>query len=83
MSRWKIVPSARDIVVREHDWTAEFDCHNLGTDMVVKIEMTQQHGGPVTDLIGALKALAQVLVKAAANDYDETGGKPETNRKLN
>jgi hypothetical protein len=65
MSRWKIVPSAADIVVREKDWSAQFDCHNIDTGAIVKIEMTQNHGGPVTDLIASLKALAQVLVKTA------------------
>ena len=75
MSRWRVVPSAAEIIVREKDWTAQFECHNLDVPAIVKIEITQQHGGPVTDLISALRALAQVLTKAALEDRptDETG----------
>jgi hypothetical protein len=74
VSRWKVVPSAAEIVVREKDWSAQFECHNLESRAVVKVEITQMHGGPVTDLIGALRALAQVLTKAALKDDspDET-----------
>jgi hypothetical protein len=71
MSRWKVIPSAADIIVRDKDWTAQFECHNIGTGTAVKIELTQGHGGPVTDLIGALKALAQVLIKTATKTDDE------------
>ena len=66
MTRWRVIPSAADIVVREKDYTAQFECHNVDSGGVVKIELTQNIGEPVSDLIGALRAMAQTLLRAAS-----------------
>jgi hypothetical protein len=65
MTRWRVIPSAADIVIRETDWSASFECHNVDSGAMVKVELTQTLKGPVTDLIGALQATAKVLHKAA------------------
>jgi hypothetical protein len=74
MSRWRVIPAAKEIVVRERDYTAQFECHNVDTGTAVKIEYTQDIGGPVSDIIGAFMAVAEVMRRAAAaeetNDED-------------
>lgn len=70
MSRWRVIPAAKDIVVREHDYTATFDCHNVDTGTALTIEFTQGIGGPVSDIIGALQATAEVMHRAASADTD-------------
>lgn len=73
MSRWKIVPAATDIIEREKDYTASFDAHNIDTGATVNIEFTQAKGGPVADLIEALRATAQrLLIAATGDDIDTT-----------
>jgi hypothetical protein len=79
MTRWKVVPAAKDIIVRETDWTAQFDCHNVDTGQLVKIEITQYLGGPVSDLIGALRATAHALVRAATQDDTPLKGEDKLN----
>jgi hypothetical protein len=68
LTRWKIDSTSLD--EREHDYTAGFTCHNMDTGTEIKFTMTQGKGkdGPVTDIIGGLRALAQLFVKAATSD---------------
>lgn len=77
MSRWKITPGI--LIEGEKNYTAGFACRNIETDAVVHIEFTQTIPGPASDLVGALRALAQTLLIAASGDDN----KPESPAKLN
>jgi hypothetical protein len=79
VSRWKVVPSAKDLIVREKDYVAAFECHNVDTGTAVHIEFNQQIGGPVADLIGALRALAKTLLLAASTDTPSPKGADKLN----
>jgi hypothetical protein len=70
VSRWRVVPGDAEIVERETDYTASFDAHNADTGAVVKVEFTQGKGGPVTDIINALRATAALLQAAALGETD-------------
>jgi len=78
MSRWKIENVGLN--EREHNYTATFNCTNVDTNGVVTLTLTQQKGEPASDLVGALRALAQLMVKASGSDENL----PDTNiQKLN
>jgi hypothetical protein len=71
MSRWRVVPSTKDLAVRDTDYTASFECHNVDTGAVVKIEFTQDIGQPVQDLVDSLRALSQTFYRAALGELGD------------
>jgi hypothetical protein len=66
MARWKIEPTGLD--VREHDYSAGFDCINLDYERSVHVTVTQTIGHPASDLVNALCAVAKLLVKVSKSD---------------
>jgi hypothetical protein len=75
MTRWKIDSTTLD--EREKDYSAGFTCHNMDTGKTVDITLRQDAGCPASDLIQALAALAQLLMKV--NDEETT---PDPGSKL-
>jgi hypothetical protein len=71
MSRWRVIPAKDDLVVTEKDYTAQFECHNVDSGAMIKLQYTQDIGGQISDVILALRATAQVLLNAANADDDE------------
>jgi hypothetical protein len=70
MTRWKIKPTTFE--EREKDYTAGFQCINTETNAVVDLTIRQDLAKPASDLIGACQAMAQLLLKAATPEDDET-----------
>jgi hypothetical protein len=73
MTTWRITnPRLEE---RELDYTATFTCTNGETGRAVSVSLQQQKGGPASDLISALRAVTQIMYKAATTD-DESGEPP-------
>lgn len=72
MSTWKI--KSTDLTERENDFSADFVATNLGTGKSVTITLQQMKGDPATDLIGACRALAQLLENVSSGETHETQG---------
>ena len=66
MSTWRI--KSANLTEREQDFSADFIATNLDTGKSVTITLQQRKGDPATDLIGALRALAQLLVKTSKKE---------------
>jgi hypothetical protein len=70
-TRWRVLGT--DLAEREKDYTATFVMLNVDTGDQVTVALTAQMGGPATDLVGACRATATMLVMAAgATDSDST-----------
>jgi hypothetical protein len=63
---WHI--KAGEIYEREKDYTATFSCTNGETGAVTHVAITQLRGGEALDLVGALRATAEVLRLVADGD---------------
>lgn len=68
MSRWRIKAAEAKITETDKEYTAQFDAHNVDTGALIKVQFTQSKPGPVSDVIGALRAIAQLLWNAANLD---------------
>ncbi|MGH6878552.1 MAG: hypothetical protein ACREHV_14415 [Rhizomicrobium sp.] len=66
MSHWKIKNANLD--ERETDFSADFVCMNIDTGQSVTITLQQMKGNPASDLVGACRALAQLLLTAATGE---------------
>lgn len=71
MSRWRV--GDPQLNEREHDWDAVFVMTNADTGDTVTITLQQQQKKPATDLVGALRALAQIFVRATGSDANLPG----------
>lgn len=74
MTKWHI--QTAELIEREKDYDANFTCTNGETGKTVLVQFTQQKGDPASDLVGALRATAMLLVKA-------TSAEPLESSKLN
>lgn len=70
MSTWNI--KSLDLTERENDFSAEFRATNVATGKAVTVTLQQMKGDPATDLIGACRALAQLLENVSTNTGHET-----------
>jgi len=66
MTKWHVHSPALD--ERENDFTASFTCTNGETGKVVRVTITQERGNPAADLIGGLRATAELLRQAASDE---------------
>jgi hypothetical protein len=62
-TRWRLLGT--DLAEREKDYTATFVMLNVDNDEQVTVALTQFRGGPASDLVGALRATASLLLSAA------------------
>ena len=75
MSRWRIENDGFE--EREHDYSAGFVCTNVDTMESVSVTITQKKGSPASDLVGACRALAQLMVRASGSDENLPGSNVE------
>lgn len=68
MTRWKVVPIGETLLETKTHYTGQFECHNMDTGEMIRIEFTQKKGQPIADAIGGLQALAKVLYNVATED---------------
>ena len=66
MSTWNI--KSLDLTERENDFSAEFRATNVATGKAVTITLQQMKSDPASDLIGACRALAQLLENVSRNE---------------
>lgn len=67
---WTVRPG--DIIEQNQHYTATFDCTNGETGAMLKVAITQKRGGTALDLVGALRAAAEVLRQVSEEDDDDT-----------
>ncbi len=70
---WHVTPG--DIDERPQDYTAHFSCTNGETGKVVRLTITQQRGCPASDLVGGLRAVAELLRQVDSDELET----PKTN----
>lgn len=75
MSRWKV--ESRGLDEYETRYTARFRCTNIDTSEYLDISVSQAKHAPASDLVGSLRALAQLVVRTATED--ESQPPPGTN----
>jgi hypothetical protein len=75
MTRWKIstgdvkeYPAEGDVAAF---YTASFTCMNMETNQPTTVTLGQLQGGPVSDLIGALMSLTELLRRASEQKDDD------------
>lgn len=61
MTAWHVTPG--DIDERPNDYTAHFSCTNGETGKTVQVTITQQRGGPASDLVEGLRVVSDLLRK--------------------
>lgn len=71
MTSWHVHSPRLD--EREHDYTATFTCTNGESGAELTVAITQKRGTsdlaqPASDLVGALRATAELLRRAAADE---------------
>lgn len=66
MTKWHI--RTADLTERDKDYDANFTCTNGETGQTVLVQFTQQKGGPVSDIVGALRSVAHLLVNVSNDD---------------
>lgn len=76
---WRLQPGK--IEERAEDYSAYFHCTNLTTGESVTVTLQQKKKRPVSDLIGACLALAQLLQNTSVGESDQT--EPVGSRMLN
>jgi hypothetical protein len=67
---WRI--KSDQLEEREKDFSADFILTNIDTGRQVTITLQQNKGDPASDLIGACRALAQLLENVSSRDDPET-----------
>lgn len=75
MGRWRVVPTAKELVETGTHYTAEFEAHNCDSGEVVRIEYTQRKGTDISDAIEGLRALSVLLYDAATGETDPSAEK--------
>lgn len=73
MAKWHVRNPQLD--EREHDYTATFTCTNGETGAELTVAITQKRGTPelaqpASDLVGALRAAAELLRRAASDELE-------------
>jgi hypothetical protein len=71
MSRWRI--DSTGFEERALDYTATFTCTEVDLNQGVTITLTQNKGEPAANLVGSLRALAQLMLRAAGSKEDLPG----------
>lgn len=72
MSTWRLMTNA--LTEEGEDYIASFAMQNVDTQEHVIVTLLQNKKGPCSDLIGALRATAALLVKAANPDSPDVPG---------
>lgn len=70
MTKWHVHSPTLD--ESDKDFTAGFTCTNGETGKVVLVKITQQRGTVVSDMVGALRASAELLRQAANDTLEPT-----------
>lgn len=60
---WRIL--SNELVERPEDYTATFVMLNVDSGAQVTVTLSQKRGCPATDLVGALRATASLLISAS------------------
>lgn len=85
MSRWRVKPGDLKEYDAEKDvaafYTMLFTCTNTETKQPVTVTFGQLRGEPISEVIAALRAVAQVLTDAAHSSANEDA--PPKPEKLN
>jgi hypothetical protein len=75
VSRWSIKVTQLD--EHENGCTAVFTCTEVDMNRSVVVTLSQKRGEPAADLVGALRALAQLMVRASGSDEELPGMRVE------
>lgn len=68
MTRWRI--RGADIIEGDKEFTATFQCTNGETGVELTVAITQPRGTQARDMVGALRAAAELLRQAASNELE-------------